>query len=256
MRRDPARPPGDPRLGRARAMATIACLAVVMLLTALAVPAVRAGLSWRLDAWMPPPSEAQRRFERDMAAIHDRGRALVPDGAVLVLADSHLHGIPLAVPGRVVANESVGGITAARTAAGIGRHSAIGRAGALVLLLGHNDLAEGADADAVAAAFGVLLGRASEVPQRVCIGLLPRPLRFGDTPTRIAANRGLQATCERAGAVFVDPFALLADGSGALDPAFDQGDGTHLSEAGYRRLLPAIVAAVVTKPLTGASPTR
>ena len=110
------------------------------------------------------------------------------------------------------------------------------------VLIGVNDLLEGATPEAMASKHAALLGelrRRLPTTRIIVESLLPirdeivardQPLT---TATVQKANRLLASGAAAAGADWVDVASHLADASGELDPRYSS-DGLHLTGAGYR----------------------
>lgn len=120
--------------------------------------------------------------------------------------------------------------------------------GTVVLLAGTNDLSMGISAGRLQREYRGLIARARSRGLRVVLVTLPpaRERSASAVATRRAVNRWILDA--RAADAVVDADALLRDPSGAerLAPAYDTGDGLHLSAEG-QRVLGEAVARVLAR---------
>lgn len=232
-----------------RRLSLLALGAAAMLAWALLRPLEFEGLQerlrWRLNALWAQPDPAQLRYEAMLTTLQLRGEAALPAGAVLLFGDSHLQSLP-ALPCRGVAwaNFAIAGEPAERLAPRLASYTSLQQAGLLILLSGSNDLAQGASPEQAAAHMAQVLSQLP-VASPVLLLALPPPAQATALAQRQAAlNRRLAALCAQRAACRFLPLGELADWQGLLQPAFADGDGVHLSAAGYRRLSQILAAAL------------
>lgn len=119
-------------------------------------------------------------------------------------------------------------------------------AGTVVLLSGTNDLSMGISAPRLQREYQALIARARAKRLRVVLLTIP-PARKRSS-SAVAARRAVNRWIRTSGAadVVVDAAVVLGDPSGAerLAPAYDSGDGLHLSAAGQRALGEAVADAL------------
>jgi lysophospholipase L1-like esterase len=132
--------------------------------------------------------------------------------------------------------------------------SAAGGATDIVLSIGTNDIAAGRSAPDIAAGLRRFTERARAAGKRVFLTTVtPSEAGAHGTPAAVATRHELNAWVREHGPAYADGVfdfaAAVADPArpSRLAPAFDAGDGLHLSAAGYR----ALAAAVDTALLTG-----
>jgi lysophospholipase L1-like esterase len=132
--------------------------------------------------------------------------------------------------------------------------TAAGGATDVVLSIGTNDIAAGRSAADIAAGLQRFAERAGAAGKRVFLTTVtPSETGVHGTPAAVAAREELNAWVREYGAAYADGVfdfaAAVADPArpSRLAPAFDAGDGLHLSAAGYR----ALAAAVDEERLTG-----
>ena len=127
---------------------------------------------------------------------------------------------------------------------------------AIVLYAGDNDLDQGASAETLLARFEQFAGgvrmRLGWTPI-VYIAVKPCPARFWNSTKIEAANALIQKAISLRWreAVFVDVFQPMLDASGAPRAELFDGDGLHLSPAGYALWSEAIRQALAETGLQG-----
>ncbi len=212
---------------------------------------------WRSDALprlqrvlgLAAPPEPTEHYGR-MRPILDRIDAQAPDGAVVLLGDSIVQGYHAAALGPDVVNLGVGTDTTAGLLDRLADYGSPARARAIVVSVGHNDLRLRDDAELLENWGDILSALPCCIPL-VCVAILPvdetaSPDLAGFNARTRGLAEGMAALCtERLGTVFLDMSDDLADADGNLADAFHDGDGIHLSPAGY---------AVWTRALAGALP--
>ena len=116
--------------------------------------------------------------------------------------------------------------------------------GTLLLLVGTNDIPSGPTADEITAALDGLVDRARRRGIRpVLLTLLPAGQRMpAYEQIRTQVNQWIRDSKEQV----IDAEAVVRDPAQPtrLLPAYDHGDGLHLSEAGHRALGAAVAAAI------------
>lgn len=178
--------------------------------------------------------------------------ASVPEGSVLVLGDSIMHGLDA----REIAPDAVGfglgGATIGTLMEGLPLLRSLGSARAIVLGVGVNDL-KYREPSEVAKDHAALLDALPPGVPVVVVSVLPIDERAEATPGRSfvsneeirSVNGALGELCAgRLGCVFVDVTGALADEDGRLRRELHGGDGWHLSPAGNAVLAGAIRAAL------------
>jgi lysophospholipase L1-like esterase len=143
--------------------------------------------------------------------------------------------------------------------------TAAGGATDVVLHIGTNDIAAGRGVADIAAGLQRFAERARAAGKRVFLTTVtPSEAGAHGTPVAVAARQELNAWVREHGAAYADGVfdfaAAVADPShpSRLAPAFDAGDGLHLSAAGYRALAAAVDPALLTGSpcLAGDPPAR
>jgi lysophospholipase L1-like esterase len=143
--------------------------------------------------------------------------------------------------------------------------SAAGGATDIVLSIGTNDIAAGRSAADIAAGLQAFAERARAAGKRVFLTTVtPSGTGAHGTPAAVAARQELNAWVREHGAAYADGVfdfaAAVTDPADPtrLAPAFDAGDGLHLSAAGYGALAAAVDPALLTGSpcLAGNPPAR
>jgi lysophospholipase L1-like esterase len=118
----------------------------------------------------------------------------------------------------------------------------------VVLNAGTNDVTSGAGADTVVAGLAAYADRARAAGKRVVLTTVT-PSTRGPAPVRDAVNAWVRHRGGEHADAVVDFAAAVADPADPhrLAPAFDAGDGLHLTAAGYR----ALAAALDLRALSG-----
>jgi lysophospholipase L1-like esterase len=181
-------------------------------------------------------------------------------GPIVLLGDSFVEKIPSGPIGSTALNLGIGGLSARELAEEIGRYPSLGRAAAIVLAIGTNDLCgEDADDEEMARRLGLVAGRLPSNVPLLWSSIAPTASasaggRCGISPERIqSANATIGRLCgARVGCVYSNGFSRLADSQGRLAPQFDAGDGVHVNAAGYA-LWEAQLAADLSRALRRSS---
>jgi lysophospholipase L1-like esterase len=182
-------------------------------------------------------------FYQERLADHLLGDGAVPQGAVIFIGDSQIQSLDVEGVARGAVNFGIGGDTTAGVLQRLPLYASLGRARAVVLEIGTNDLAVTTAPQEIVANYQRIL---SSIPREAAVvvnAVLPVSAgKSGESGSPVSRNRaigeinrGLAAICAtRAGCAFIDPGPALADPSGDLAAEYDLGDGLHLSRAGYR----------------------
>ncbi|WP_207481626.1 GDSL-type esterase/lipase family protein [Arenibaculum pallidiluteum] len=257
------RKPGDGRPRRGRLLAALAAAYLVGLHAAAGVMLAKSNflhLAGKTLGLVQPEEFGPEYFEKAVALA--RRDAAVPDGAVLLLGDSMVEQLPAGIVDHRAVGLGVGGDTVRGLMHRLPLHRSAGRAGALVLAIGVNDL-KYRDPAEIAAEYAQLLAMVPSGPGIHVGAVLPvdegnpmvasRPWLRNE---RIRAlNRGIEEACRsHPGCTFVDTWQGMARGSRGLDPAYAGPDGWHLSAEGQRvwaRLLAGSLATGTGRPAEG-----
>lgn len=199
----------------------------------------------RYAAWLQSPSRFQTMLEQTLWSLYGRGVSQIPADSVLLIGDSHLHGLPGAALGEKVTNLSIGGSSAARWAATLeqGWLADVTRVHTVIVVLGHNDLREGHAPEAIAQSIVQLLGRLPPHRQLVLGELIPSA-DAQRTEHIDAINARLTQLCAQRPDCRLARTAALADSSRRLAAEFKASDNIHLSPIGYARWVEQLNAAM------------
>lgn len=223
MRRNPLLGTTTPRYG------AVFCWLVVILSLAGCVSDAAPPCPARL------PVPIARVLDEHLAAQQHVVDAQLPDGATVFFGDSITEALyaPGVVPGAV--NYGIGGNTTANLLARLPGYRSLPRARRVVVAIGINDVMRGSAAADVVAGVARVMDAVPQGPDIAIVGLLPiNEAKRGEGRMRTVGevNRGLRALAAECGRCrFVDPSGMALGGE--LAPAFDSGDGLHLSPAGY-----------------------
>jgi lysophospholipase L1-like esterase len=180
-------------------------------------------------------------FYKEKLAGHLLADGTVPAGAALFIGDSQIQGLDAASVAPAAVNYGIGGDTTMGVLRRMPLYDSLARTRVVVLEVGTNDLATASPGEILANYRQIV----SMVPARAAIvvsAVLPvsaakseeRSGKFSRNQAIGEINRGLAEICAaRTGCIFLD-VDKLADAAGNLAPAFDLGDGLHLSREGYR----------------------
>lgn len=214
----------------------VVAAAVVWLWTPARVGAINLSVWWAV------------RLAEDRGVAWQRlADAWVPVGALLVAGDSLAGQMPpRLVEGRAVVF-GVGGALIEDVAKAMRNRASLKRVAALVVIAGTNDLVHRVPEASERALLGLLEALPPGLPVLLCTVPPVDPVVHHDRSlAAIAAwNERLRSIAAgRPGVHIVDTQAALANDAGVLPEALHQGDGLHLSRAGYERLAAAIGRAL------------
>ena len=170
-----------------------------------------------------------------------------PAGAVVLLGDSIIEGVDATAVAPGALNFGISGDTSRGLLKRLARYTSLARAQAVFLEIGINDLVRGTRADVVTNYQRILAALPSE-PRLYLIGIPPideaafaAAYGYRASNAEIARiDAALGELCrERYHCLAVQPF-----GVGGLPAQYHDGDGLHLSAAGYGVLTAAMRAAL------------
>lgn len=227
--------PDTPRIGARRAaiVGYVAALHAAVLVTLLA-PTFPARMLRAAGVPVPYPDPPMLRVARE---AHEQMDALIPAGAVLLLGDSLVMGMPAPAVSPAAVNLGIGGQTTAHLADSLPLYGAMHRASAVVVLAGINDVARG-ELATLPARYRRILAGIPPGPRVVMVGTTPAPA-YPDSQVRAAGQAAREACATDSRCRFVDGYAALEGVPLAYRP-----DGTHLTPIGYRALISAIRPAL------------
>lgn len=183
------------------------------------------------------------RMRRVLAIVQEQ----IEPGDTVLIGDSIAQGMAANSQLRAV-NLGVSGARAADLAQFIAGFTRLNLAGTIYLEGGINDLLAGSPEQA-AGGVRAALAKLPPEPRVIASGVLPiNPDRLQaakhPTPAEIGAvSAEIARLCAaRPNCVFVDVSAM-SDAEGRLAPAYDRGDGIHLSRAGYDAWTGLLLAA-------------
>jgi lysophospholipase L1-like esterase len=198
------------------------------------------------------PSE----FWQDMVASQQRIDTQAA-GSVVILGDSLVQALNVnrLMPG--VVNYGIAGDTIDGVIRRLPAYRSLSQARAIILAVGINDLVEH-DAEAAASSYGRLLALLPDGVPVITSAVLPLDephlhLRgaFRSNSEIKRLNAAIAVACAaRAGCSYVDAGPALVEASGNLRAEFHEGDGLHLTAAGYAPWIAALRAALVERGVT------
>ena len=177
------------------------------------------------------------RYHETILGYHLRGDALLPPGRIVLVGDSLVQGMPVGALSSLSVDYGIGGDTTADVLERVPRYGSLGRARAVLIHVGTNDMRRSTDRRMLRRYAAVLDALPAGLPA-FCSAVLPvdqtlRPLWPGRSASRIRAyNAKLRSLCTERGARFVSAWDVLADPSGSLRSVHHVGDGLHLNAAG------------------------
>lgn len=179
-----------------------------------------------------------------------RADANVPDQAVVFIGDSTIQGLCVSAVAADAVNYGIAGDTTRGVLARLPAYSSLGRARAIVVAAGVNDLGGLPAGKIVRNWTAIADGLPAHVPVFFAAIL---PVAENGRPRWAGRNRDLirplneqmaAQLARRPNRHFVDPSARLRDATGNLAPDFHAGDGLHLNAAGNAVLIDALGAAL------------
>lgn len=195
--------------------------------------------------WVTPLAHHKK-----MMVYHHWMDSVIPEGSVLFIGDSITQALPVSavVPNGV--NLGIGGDTTIGVLLRISKYKSLEQASVVVLLIGVNDLAWRENTE-ILASMKEILQAIPDGPSILLCSLLPvressKAIGFEQATRRIQAiNASLKEMAKKQTRIdFIDLNSHLSDTSGQLDPAFDSGDGLHLSPKGYEQLIKCLIEAL------------
>jgi lysophospholipase L1-like esterase len=220
---------------------------------ALAVSAVfisrqaQDSLSWRSNAVFNRVSNDQLRLENSLLTMWARGMKSAPTGAIVLLGDSHFHGIPSTALPTNSLNLGIGGLTALRLAQYLqtGQLTLPNSPRGIVLLIGHNDLYMHAKLPELQSGLLTVIGHLSRIAPLHIFELVPPSLAKSQNASqsllRSNVNRFLRASCESTPQCSWHSLNALKNASGHLAQDQVESDQIHLSVSGYATLIATVV---------------
>lgn len=183
-------------------------------------------------------------FARRLHAYHLAVDRAAPAGRLVLIGDSHFQRMDAGLLAAPALNFGVGGATLEEMAHRTRDYHSLETARAVIVWGGVNDLLRGQSPETAAEAMTRLLALIPSGRPAIVLAVPPtaRGFRDGAINARISTLNGLYRAACRAPCRFVD--AGLAGADGALQGAFDAGDGLHLSARGYERIAAALSAAL------------
>ncbi len=192
----------------------------------LAVSFLRQACTW----------EKKEKCYRDLLAFSFRVEQNIPDNAVVFIGDSLIQGLCVAAVTPYAVNLGIGRDTTAGVLQRISRYKGLKRAGAVVLLVGVNDVIQG-QREGIVDQYKTILQIIPDTVTIVLCALLPVDER-ATTKVRnrdiVLINAGMKAACmHNENCRFFDSTEKLIDFSGNLETQYHIGDGIHLNRQGY-----------------------
>ena len=201
-------------------------------------------------AWAQSEGEFSPWYFR-MAKFYRQVDGTVPEGAVLFIGDSITQGMAVSAVTPLSVNLGIARDTSAGVLRRVPDYQALSRARAAVLAIGVNDIVWRKNAKTAANVAKILeYIRAEHGTPMVVSAVLPIDDELVADQARRNAdvddlNARLRAVCvDRGDVAWVDVTDALRDPRGNLDDRYHNGDGVHLSPAGYAIWMPALRAAL------------
>jgi lysophospholipase L1-like esterase len=220
-----------------RLFAPALCVAMGLAL-GIGLAIARPGFIRRLSKKFGRPDGNHQWFYSQMVAFHRRIDGCVPEHAILFIGDSSIQGMCVTEVAARGINYGIGGDTTEGVLARLPEYKSLGRASAVVLAVGDNDLQRGLSEAEIIANYGkILLQLPEKISVMVCSlapyvrgpkgeQLNPRIAKLNDAIRQVCASR---PDCH-----FIDLNEALNDSQGFLRPEYADADGAHLNSSGYR----------------------
>lgn len=197
----------------------------------------------RLGIWETPEMD---HVWFNQLAFHRRIDAQLPPGVLVFLGDSLTQGFDISRFGRPAVNYGIGNDTTVSMLARLENYHTIATSSAVVLLIGVNDL-KLRPPEEIAQNLAQLVRRIAGSTQLIAIGLLPvDEAKLGEGRNNVLRQINTELARACAGTRrcrYVDAWPVLAPGSNLLADYHD-GDGLHLTSAGYDKLAAVIAPAL------------
>jgi lysophospholipase L1-like esterase len=223
-----------------------ACIYVALLHVALALVLLKSDFLFRANERLGWSGHLERLADRHFRFTShtrlDRTDKKISDRQGIVLAgDSIVRDLPddLAPPNSI--NLGLGGLRTGDLPRVLVRYPSLNRASSLVVGIGINDLCiDGIETGEFARRIGLLAPAMPDKTRIYWLSITPLAATArscGITPQMLKqANEEIAKSCAKLQTChFVDVHASLADDAGYLRREFHDGDGIHLSHAGYER---------------------
>lgn len=180
--------------------------------------------------------EKKENCYRDLLAFSFRVEQNIPDNAVVFIGDSLIQGLCVAAVTPYAVNLGIGRDTTAGVLQRISRYSELKRAGAVVLLVGVNDVIQG-HRQGIVDRYKTILQMIPDTVTMVLCALLPVDERVTTKVQNrdiVSINAAMKAACMHKGNCrYFDSTEKLIDFSGNLKAQYHIGDGIHLNRQGY-----------------------
>jgi len=220
----------------------------LLLLTSLARDPLRRALYSYLNDY------ASDYYVKQILAFNARKDLNMPENAVLFYGDSLVQGLAVQNVHNSAVNYGIGHATSQDVARQLREHRNTGKAAAIVIAVGINDIARG-KANQVLPAYQGFLKSIPETVPIIFSKIMPineADLRRSGLSENISlVNYGLEEICATSQRVqCLDAGRLLADADGNLARQYHTGDGLHLNQLGNAIWLEQL--QLVVKEVTGA----
>ena len=194
-----------------------------------------------------PPPELSEHYHHMLAYQHRIDRQ-VPDGAIIFIGDSITQSLAVSNISPSAINFGIGSDTTYGVLQRLNLYSSLDRAEILVLAIGINDLKR-REPDEIIHNYERILARLPQTAGILISAIHPvdeRIQRGSRNNQRIQrVNRGLkQLAATDSRCHYIDITTRLSDSDGNLKAVYHEGDGLHLSVAGYALWTEALSKAV------------
>lgn len=195
------------------------------------------------------PQAGVTEYYRQMLTIHSRMDGNVPDRSVIFIGDSCIQGLAVSAVANPSVNYGIGYDTTEGVLRRIPVYESIGRARAVVIAVGGNDMKLRSDEE-ILANMNAIFHRMSPVTPVIVSAILPRDEEVKGVPQGVNSrirdlNSKLKGLSKESGNIsFVDPSPMLVDGKGSLGDEFHAGDGVHLNSRGYSVWIKLLAQAI------------
>lgn len=193
------------------------------------------------------PPELSSHYH-SMVAYHSRLDTQAPEGAIVFIGDSLTQSLAVSNIASKSFNYGIGSDTTLGVLQRLEIYKSLGRAEAIVLAVGLNDLKR-RDPDEIILNYGKILKRLPKNTGVIISALHPvdetKRGRHQSNHRIRQVNQGLQQLAKSDPQwIYTDAGTLLKDAQGNLKPAYHVGDGVHLSATGYAIWTEALKSAI------------
>ncbi|MFW5432272.1 MAG: SGNH/GDSL hydrolase family protein [Methylophilaceae bacterium] len=218
-----------------------ALLYSIVLLAIFVALASKLNVASKLKYWM---TEQEKDYADYMIYHHMLMDGSVPNGAVIFLGDSTIHGLLTSAIISNSVNYGIGGLDTAQLLSNIPSYKSLNHASKIVLDIGVNDFFQGQKAG-LNDRLKEILKALPEDTHLIWNSLMPSGMAGVKMQEIKDTNDVIKALClSRNNCTYINTWDLFTDARGHQDDALFLDDKLHLNTAGYRIWIDALKSAL------------